>query len=407
MSVAGCLRAWIWIPTLLSFSCAAATPRSPYGPRLERVVVLDGLRSPWSLAFINEETVLITEKEGELLRVDLRSGVRRPVRGLPEDRAPSALDSVRSDNSGLFEVLLAPDFPRDPYVYLSYAAAHGEGRTTKVVRGKLLGESLVEVETLFVAKPYTQGQFHHFGGGMTFGPDGHLYFTVGERLFDEQDEPPLPIAQDLTDRRGKIYRLKADGTIPNDNPDFGPSAVPGLWAVGIRAAQGLTVRPGKGEIWFSEHGTRQGDELNRLLRGANYGWPVRTTGGYRSPDYKPPSLSDRTFIPPRWAWLQTVAPTGLAFYDGAEFPSWQGDLLVGGLSRGSLWRVNFEDDVIVGVEELLVHDRIRTRNVAVSPAGAVYVLTDTLFRVAEGRLEFTGRPSGQLQRIVNARPLDR
>ena len=239
---------------------------------------------------------------------------------------------------------------------------------------------------------------------MTFGGDGKLYVTIGERLYHEADEPPLPIAQDLADKRGKIYRLNADGTAPADNPDFGPDGTPGLFAVGIRAAQGIALNPETGDIWFSEHGGRQGDEINLLVAGANYGWPVKTDGGYRDADYAPPELPDRVYTDPIWSWPHTVAPTGITFYDGRDFPAWRGDLLVAGLSRGSFWRLNFEDGEIASVEELFVDDRVRSRNVAVGPDGALYMLTDTLFRTgATGGLEFTGEPSGQLLRIARAR----
>ena len=163
---------------------------------------------------------------------------------------------------------------------------------------------------------------------MVFGGDGMLYFTVGERLFSEADQPAMPIAQNYQDRRGKIYRIHSDGSIPSDNPTFSADAPAGLFAVGIRAAQGLTMNPVNHEIWFSEHGTQQGDELNRLMPGANYGWPVHNN---REIIAQPGiSLLDSTnarLPAPVWFWQQTVAPTGLTFYSGDEFPHWQGDLL--------------------------------------------------------------------------------
>ncbi len=389
---------------LLVGGCAGSlTGPGTYGPRPVKEVVLEDLKSPWSIAFISKDEALISEKEGGLLRVDLSARRRTSIRGIPDDLVTDINKAMPGDNGGLFDIVVDPSFADNRRIYLAYAAQKGDGRTTKVIRAILDGDRLTEVETLLVAEPFTEEQYHHYGGGLAFGPDGCLYVTVGERLFDELDQPPVPIAQDVRDRRGKIYRLLPDGAIPDDNPSFGPDAVPGLFAIGIRAAQGLAVHPTTGEIWFTEHGTRQGDEINRLIAGANYGWPVKTTGGYRSPDYEPPKMADVTFTPPAWFWLQTVAPTGLVFYQGAEFPSWRGDLLVSGLSRGSLWRVNFEDGAIASVEELFVDDRVRSRKVALSPDGTLYLLTDTLFEVqANGRLRFTGRPGGQLLRIVNA-----
>ena len=385
-------------------ACVAPSPAlGPRAPRPVKEVVLGGLKSPWSIAFISENEAIISEKQGGLLLVDLVSRTQAPIDGIPRDLVSDIGQANPSDNGGLFDVVVDPDFAENRRVYLSYAAQNAKGRTTKVVRGTLNGTELAAIETLLVAEPFTDKQYHHYGGGMTFGPDGCLYITVGERLFDEIDEPPTPIAQDVTDRRGKIYRIYPDGSIPDDNPDFGPHAVPGLYAIGIRAAQGITVHPSTREIWFSEHGTRQGDEVNRLIAGANYGWPIKTTGGYRSTAYKPPAMPGAVFTPPVWSWLQTVAPTGLVFYTGSTFPTWQGDLLIAGLSRGSLWRMNFDNGVIVSVEELFVHQRVRTRDVAQSPDGTLYLLTDTLFEVnAQHRLQYTGAPNGQVFRIVNA-----
>ncbi len=367
---------------------------------LTQTVIVDGLRSPWGIAFINETEALITEKEGGLVLANLDRGEVTMIAGLPDDLVDDIRSEVRFDNGGLFDVVLDPKYPEESWVYLSYAARSDVGRTTKVIRAKLSGETLSDHETLLIAEPYTDKEFFHYGGGMAFGADGKLYVTVGERLYNEIDGPDLPIAQDVSDRRGKIYRLNPDGSEPADNPDFGPEAPPGLYALGIRAAQGITFRPGAGEIWFSEHGSSQGDEINRLEAGANYGWPVVTTGGYRDDSYRPPALSDRRFTDPIWYWGQTVAPTGLVFYAGSEFPEWRGDLFVSGLSRGSLWRFNFEGETIVSVEELFVNERVRSRQVAVSPGGRLYMLTDTLLSPGEdGSLEYTGEPGGQLLRI--------
>ncbi len=390
---------------LTAAACAAVTPAAAPEPvSINRVVVVDHLKSPWSIAFLSETEALVTEKEGGLLRVDLTTGEVFPIGGLPSDLVDDIRSVVPFDNGGLFEVLLDPVFEKEPWVYLSYAAKSPAGRTTKVIRAKLLQDTLSSHQTLLVAEPYTQDEFFHYGGGMVFGSDGKLYVTIGERIYDETSNPDLPIAQDPSDRRGKIYRLNRDGTAPDDNPDFGPKAPPGLYALGIRAAQGLTLHPDTGEIWFSEHGSRQGDEINRLEPAANYGWPIMTTGKYRNDKYKPPELSGRIFAAPAWVWLQTVAPTGLTFYHGSEFPPWRGDLFVSGLSRGSLWRFKVEEGTIKSVEELFVDQRVRSRKVAVSPGGVLYMLTDTLLRPkAGGGLSYTATPNGQLLRIVPGR----
>lgn len=373
---------------------AEPIPKSPAEmiPKPEKEVIIENLDRPWSIAFLSETEALIAEKDGALLKVDLVTGDRKEIAGLPSDVAraikidtskhewgvfpPSADGETQSYNAGWFQVLLDPDFTDNSYLYLSYAAENKErASTTKVIRGKLSGNKLTNVETLFVAEPYSHGLFH-FGGGMIFGSDGKLYITIGERNFFEHLNPELPLSQDLTDKRGKIIRINPDGSIPEDNPDFGRESIPGLYATGIRASQGFAVDQTTGKIWFSEHGTIQGDELNILTAGANYGWPHKTTGRYRSKDYNPPVRPGTIFTDPVYSWDQTVAPTGLTFYNGSQFQQWKGNLIVPGLSKGSLWRVIIENDEVVGSEELFIDDRVRLRKAIVSPRGELYVLTD-------------------------------
>ena len=357
----------------------------------QKEIVMEGLLHPWSMAFLSENEALVAEKDGDLVRVNLLAKSKFVIKGFPNDLAgevtidnskypfatypPSFDGRTGRFNAGIFEVISDPKFKSNNFIYVSYSAKNKDGMTTKVIRAVLKDDSLSEVKTILVATPFTPGSYH-FGGGMTFGRDGKLYITVGERLFSEINQPPMPIAQDLKDRRGKIYRINSDGTIPEDNPDFGKDSVSGIYAVGIRAAQGITVEPQTGKIWFSEHGTNQGDEINLLKAGANYGWAIKTTGTYRYSDYRPPELKGVTFTDPVWYWLQTVAPTGLTFYTGDEFPEWKNNLFVSGLSRGSFWRFEIEGEIVKSVEELFVDDRVRSRKVVQSPEGKLYILTD-------------------------------
>jgi glucose/arabinose dehydrogenase len=353
--------------------------------RPEKETILGGLKRPWSMVFMSDDEVLISEKEGDLIKFNLSKKEKTTIQGFPADLEDSL--GGFGDNTGKFEVLLDPDFKNNKYIYLSYAAKVARGRTTKIIRAVLDNESLQQIKVLFVAEPYTYERVH-YGGGMIFGNDGKLYFTIGERIFTEKDEPAIPIAQNIEDKRGKIYRINPDGTIPKDNPDFGDKATPGLYATGIRAAQGLTLETNTNKIWFSEHGTHQGDEINVLKAAANYGWPMKTTGKYRFADYAPTPNHENSYTEPVWSWLHTVAPTGLHFYSGNEFAAWNRNLLVGGLSKGSLWRLVIEGESIKSAEELFTDDRLRIRKVVQSPMGKLYILSDEmngkLIRVKNG-----------------------
>ncbi|MDY8137150.1 PQQ-dependent sugar dehydrogenase [Aquimarina sp. 2201CG5-10] len=372
------MKKLLFLLLLITISCNKVDQSIRISQKISPIkeVVVDSLKHPWSLAFLSEEEVIVSEKDGDLIKVNLLSKKKKVIKGFPRDLTDSIRVVWRGDNSGIYEVVTDPDFQNNNFLYVSYAAKKtGKGSTTKVIRAKLKNDSLQEITTILEASPFTR-EYFHYGGGMTFGPDKKLYITIGERLFKEVDEPALPIAQDVKDKRGKIYRINSDGSIPEDNPDFGTDAVPGIYAIGIRAAQGIAVQPNTGSIWFSEHGTRQGDEINILKAGANYGWPIVTTGKYRSRDYFPPKLEERTFTDPVWYWQHTVAPTGLMFYTGDEFAQWKNDLLVPGLSRGSLWRFQVEGEVIKSAEELFIDDRVRSRKIAQSPLGKLYMLTD-------------------------------
>ena len=357
----------------------------------KKEMIMNGLKRPWSMAFLNDHQALLAEKDGNLLKVDLDTKTKEIIHGFPTDLAdsllidgskypvgtyPSGSDGFKGRyNAGIFEVVIDPDFKTNKTIYVSYVSEKDQKFATKVIRAKLVANRLQDVETLLLALPYANGLFH-FGGGMILGDDDKLYITVGERLFSDALQPKMPIAQNYQDSRGKIYRINKDGSIPDDNPFISTDAVEGIYAVGIRAAQGLAKDPRTGKIWFSEHGTFRGDELNLLEPGRNYGWPIESTGEYRG-NYEPPQL-DRDFSDPKWSWYKTIAPTGLTFYSGKEFPQWEGSLIVPGLSSGNFWRLVIEDDEIISVEELFINNRHRTRKMVQSPNGELYILTDEI-----------------------------
>lgn len=361
---------------IISISCGKKETSTLVLPLPEKEVVFEGLNKPWSIAFLSETKVLVTEKNANLVLVDLDKKTKKVVKGFPKDLTDSIGIVHFGDNSGMFEVIKHPEFKKNQFIYLSYTSKiMGQGQTTKFIRAKLQGDSLTQIKNIFVADPYTKENYH-YGGGMVFGADKKLYITVGERLFWEHDEPPIPISQNVKDKRGKIFRFNDNGSIPDDNPNFGKGAIPGLFAIGMRNSQGIALQPETNELWFTEHGTIQGDELNILRAGANYGWPNSTTGKLRSKDYKPPKLDETTLTSPVWFWMHTVAPTGLCFYSGNEFPQWKNNLFVPGLSRGSLWRFHVEGKTIKSVEELFIDNRVRSRKIKQSPEGKLYLLTD-------------------------------
>ncbi|WP_133255299.1 PQQ-dependent sugar dehydrogenase [Phenylobacterium kunshanense] len=360
---------------VLAFSPAAHsadnTAAAPASVALEREVVASGLRHPWGMAFLPDGRALVTEKEGGLWLIDLSRGTRIEVQGLPDDVASRRLEP--RDNSGLFDVAVDPRFAKNGRIFLSYASRGGAAAdaptTTKLISARVeLGPAprLLDVATWFEALPRSTDRFHYGGGLLLDG--GHLYLTVGERHFFERDNPPVPVAQDPADRRGKIYRFSL-GSAPTQ---------PEVIATGIRATQGLARQPETGLIWFTEHGSLGGDELNILRSGANYGWPFISHGAYRD-GWVPPGRSVENHAPPVFYWAdRTVAPTGLTFVNDQdpEFAAWRGDLMVAGLRRGYLMRIDVEGDRVVAVDYLLEDAPVRLRNVKQAPDGRMYVLTD-------------------------------
>lgn len=331
--------------------------------------VASGLRHPWSVAFLPAGDFLVAEKDGWLVRVR-PDGALNPVGGTPPD-----LDNVRTDprdNSGLFDIALSPDFAQTGRLFLAYASKGEGGGATRLIEGRLADDKLEDQRVLFDATPRTPDRFHYGGALLVAG--GHLFLSTGERHYNERDNPPLPAAQDPRDRRGKIYRF----TLQSELAPPAESAPYDWYACGIRATQGMAARPGTDEIWFTDHGSVGGDEINLLRPGGNYGWPARTAGGYRNSDCRPiKTLEGATYLEPSYVWSnQTVAPTGLTFYDGRDFPEWRGDLLVAGLSRGNLVRVKIAGAKAVAAAALMREAPVRLRNVKVSPDGGLFAVTD-------------------------------
>jgi glucose/arabinose dehydrogenase len=325
------------------------------------VEVVGGLSHPWGLAFLPDGRMLVTERDGRLRLIDESRLAPEPIAGVPEVYA--------SGQGGLLDVAIDPAFAENGLVYLSYADRNSSGTATRVARARLDGHALTELQVIFDGEPRARGR-NHYGSRLAFGPDGMLYVTVGER--QERDR-----AQKLDDHGGKIVRIFPDGAVPEDNPFVGRAgARPEIWSYGHRNPQGLAFRPRTDELWEQEHGARGGDEVNLIQKGLNYGWPVITHGI----DYSGLPIGEGKAKPgmeqPAFVWTPSIAPSGLAFYEGEAFPDWRGDMLVGALQFELLVRLTMDGQRIVAEERMLEGELGRIRDVRVGPDGLVYILND-------------------------------
>lgn len=334
---------------------------------LRHAVVASGLVHPWGLALLPDGDWLVTERPGRLRIVSAQGQVGAPITGLP------AVDA--RGQGGLLDVILSPGFATDRTIFWSYAEPREGGNATSVARGVLAedGVSVRNVQVIFRALPTYDGD-KHFGSSLAFDPAGHLFITLGER----SDAPMRPQAQQLDSHMGKVIRINADGSVPQDNPFVGQAgALPEIWSLGHRNVQGIAVQPGTGAVWTIEHGTRGGDELNRPQAGRNYGWPIIAYGiEYRGAPINEGITARAGLEQPVYYWDPVIAPGGQAFYSGAMFPGWEGNLLIAGLGGKSLTRLVLDGDRVVGEERLLTGLGERIRDVAVGPDGAVWVITD-------------------------------
>jgi glucose/arabinose dehydrogenase len=352
--------------------CGGSAPApAPVQTGIPRTVTLNAsLSSPWGLAFLPDGRMLVTQKGGTMLVLAADgASVLATLGGLP---------AVVSDGQGgLMDVALDPDFATDPWVYWTYSEP-GTGvevglSGTAVARGRLVGDALRDVAVIYRQVPKASGA-GHFGSRLAFRGDKTLFVTLGER---QKGSP----AQDLASTLGKVIRIRRDGTIPADNPGI-TGARPEIWSYGHRNPQGAAIRPGTDELWVTEHGPQGGDELNRVLPGGNFGWPLvsygcnygdpvgvacRIGGGIHAP----------TYVEPVSYWVPTsIAPAGLLFYTGTRFPGWQGNAFLGALAGTALWRVELRGNAELARERLLGDLGERIRDVVQGPDGFLYLLTD-------------------------------
>ena len=334
------------------------------GQDIRVVVVAGGLVHPWSLAFLPDGGLLVTERPGRLRIV--RGGVldRRPLDGVPTVRATGL--------SGLMDVALHPRFAENHYVYLTYTKPVGDQQATlALARGRFDGGALTDVRDIFVAGPGTGG-----ASRIAFGLDGSLFMTTGGGGGNG--------AQDPNSYAGKVLRLRDDGTVPSDNPFVGRAGCkPEVYSLGHRNSLGLAVQPGTGDVWQNENGPNGGDEINIIRAGRNYGWPLVSYGR----TYQGPKQSEQpwreAFEQPIVFWVPSIAVSGMTFYTGNRLPKWKGDVFVGGMRTGEipgtghLERILFNEKMEeLRRESLLAEMRQRIRDVRQGPDELLYLLTD-------------------------------
>ncbi|MBS3824012.1 MAG: PQQ-dependent sugar dehydrogenase [Wenzhouxiangellaceae bacterium] len=343
---------------------AAETLRTEY-EEIELEQLVDGLNEPWAIEFLPDGQMLVTERGGRLVRID--GAEVTAVSGAPEVAARG--------QGGLLDVALHPDFESNQFVYLTWSRAGDDGvqSATTLSRGRLDGDALVEVEQIFT-QDRLSSPGRHYGSRLAWLPDGTLLMSIGDR----GAEPPR--AQDLDDHAGSLLRLTEDGEAAPDNPFTSRAdARPEIWSYGQRNIQGLMVHPETGEIWATEHGPRGGDELNRVVPGANYGWPVVSLGrNYRTEepyfDYTRRSMTG--IVDPVVDWTPGLHPSGLTMLTDDTFPAWQGNFLSGGLATEQIRRIVFENGEVVHEERLVQGKAGRVRDLTVGPDGFIYFVTD-------------------------------
>ena len=353
--------------------------------RVEVTEVLTGISNPWGLAFLPDESgLLVTEQTGRLLLTDLETGDRTELAGVPEVHARG--------QGGLLDVMTHPNFDSNRLVYLTYSVAGEGGSTTRVGRGRLAhdGGQLADFEPVYTARPFVKSN-GHYGSRVVFDTESYLYVSVGDRQF--KNFGPNHVAQLLDNDLGSVLRLHDDGTVPDSNPFVDdPDASGAVFTYGNRNPQGLAIHPDTGATWETEFGERDGDEINILEAGENYGWPVADNScEYGTDDpVGVPHKEREDVVAPVYGWAcgsGGFPPSGTTFYDGEAFPDWRGDLFVAGLAKRYLAHFTVDGRKVAEVEPLLADRDQRIRDVTVSPvSGHLYAAVDAdnapIYRIA-------------------------
>jgi glucose/arabinose dehydrogenase len=355
--------------------------RAPYhaSASFKVTTLIDNLPTSWSLAFLPDGKILLTERLPGSLRIldtkgDSKGALSEPVAGVAALASPGAKDI------GLLDVVLDPHFAANQQIFFTFFDfVDGTDSNTYIARARLDEAkcALTDAKVIFRAQPAMPSKRlgAKTGGRIAIAPDGTLFVTIGDR----SDSPPWDVAQRLDNDLGKIVHITAEGAPAPDNPFLGkPGILPEIWAYGLRSQEGLAFDPKTGRLWETEHGPRGGDELNIIEKGKNYGWPVIVHGI----DYPGTAIGEgithkEGMEEPVYYWDPVIAPSGLSFYTGALFPQWQGSVFVGGLRGMMLDRLTIVHDKVVAEEPLLTDLHARIRDVRVAPDGAVYVFTDS------------------------------
>jgi glucose/arabinose dehydrogenase len=349
---------------LISLSCAgeSASVRSQKH-NFNVVTLVEGLQNPWSIAWLPDGRMLVTERPGRLRIIgkDFRLDPQF-VEGLPE--------IVARGQGGLFDVVLHPSYRDTGWIYISYSGSGEGGYGTELMRAKLDGHRLTDQQVLFRLQPKSRADIH-FGGRIVFDGKGHVFLTLGER-------GEMQRAQRLDDHAGSVIRLNEDGSVPKDNPFVNrKDAKPEKFTYGDRNMQGAALHPRTGELWTHEHGPQGGDEINIMRAGRNYGWPVITYGANYGTGTKIGEGTHKAGMEqPIYYWVPSIAPSGMAFYEGDKFPNWRGNLFVGSLKDEMLVRLELDGEKVTKEERLIKGTIGRIRDVRIGPDGLIYLLTD-------------------------------
>lgn len=346
-----------------AFAMQGRSEGMAYGVEL----LVDTLESPWGLAFVDARRLLITEKGGSLVLFE-------PTKPQVINRFPVPATVRDQGQGGLLDVAVGPD---GGWIYFTYSKPRGETAVTTLARARLENEELVQWQDLLITRSPGEGDYH-YGSRITFDGQGYLYFSVGDR--GERDN-----AQDTSSHSGTIIRLGVDGSVPVDNPFVAGGGLAEIYSFGHRNAQGLVYDQVGKRLWSIEHGPRGGDELNLIVKGANYGWPVVSHGmEYWGPVAVGEGTHKQGMIDPLKVYTPSIAPGSLLLYRGRAFPGWQGNLFAGALKLRHLNRVVLNEQGLPVKEERLLEDLgERVRALAEGPEGWLYLATDSgrLFRL--------------------------